>query len=86
MTQRKSYARLITIQEAAALGCTSSANSCSSFLTVGGAYGYWTVNAYSSNTTDAYYIYNAKTLSKSKTNSTEGGIGAKAVVNINKES
>ncbi len=89
-------ARMITIQETNALGCTTSSKSCPNWMnnylynstSYGGTvsdnntYGYWTMSAYSSSSNYAWYVYFSGCVSYYYTTSTYSG--ARAVVEISK--
>ena len=102
--QRTGKARMITMQEAAAIGCTANrSKSCPNFMnnylydstsyggtvndthTENGAdhnYGYWTMSAYSSNSSYAWHVHYSGTVYDHYT--THLGNGARAVVVVNK--
>lgn len=71
--------RLITVQEAALLGCTSTTDSCPSWMRSTNG-GYWMSNASSSNDTDAFVINNSIITS----NAISATNGIRAVIQINK--
>jgi len=95
-SDKHSYrARMITVQEAQALGCTMNNQSCPLWMYnylynstgYGGKYGnnwgYWTMNANSSGSTNAFRIFDYGRLNETHAVS-EINHGARAVVMINK--
>lgn len=73
-------ARLMTVQEAANLGCSSTANSCPTWMHATNG-GYWLSNASSSNDTNVYAINGG---SVNDYAISTGTYGARAVIQINK--
>ena len=79
LAKRTAKARMITIQETSALGCTRS--SCPSWLTPASGTYYWTMSANSSTSISAWYVLNYGRVGPDPTTAT---YGARAVVEINK--
>ena len=95
---------MITVQEAANLGCTTSSKSCPNWMnnylynstSYGGTvsdnstdsetgsknYGYWTMNAYYSDTSGTWYVCYIGNVYSSTSHDTS--LGVRAVVEINK--
>lgn len=86
--ERDAYARMITVQEATALGCTISAQSCPKYLYngLGGGSGYWTSSARSDYAYASYVLNSSGALTSVDANWTGDNprVGARAVVEINK--
>ena len=103
LASRTAKSRMITLQEAAALGCTSSSKSCpkwmNNYLQQSTSYagtendkshgpngtsntGYWTMSAYSSNTSDAWVVTQSGRVDYYTVYDTR--YGARAVVVVNK--
>ena len=78
---KSSKVRMITVQEAVAVGCKFKENTCPGWIKTGGFY--WTMSAISSNSNDAWSVYNSYSdLYGGNTIATNRG--ARAVVVISK--
>ncbi len=89
LTSRTAKARMITVQEAALLGCTQDLESCpkwmNNYLDSSANYGYWTVSSVSSTSNNARVVYLSGALvydANSSVNDTN--YGARAIVQITK--
>ena len=107
MKNRTAKARMITVQEAVMVGCTTTAGSCPIWMynytynatAAGGTEddtyapnssyntGTFTMNAYTGNSTQVWYVTNTGTLSKANTYSlnNSNGYGIKTVIEISKK-
>ena len=81
LSERTAKARLITIQEAYALGCTVSHNSCPKWIVLGSSH--WTSSVYVSSPNSAYYI-NHSAFSNVYYTNVDNEITAHAVVVVSK--
>lgn len=84
-----SKARMITIQEAVALGCTETSGSCPKWMVVNtpksvGNEGYWTMNAYTGNDYLAWNIYYSAGVFYNNSVNRENYNGIRAVIVISK--
>ncbi len=95
LPERTAKARMITFQEASALGCTGTQKSCPVWMNnylgdnssyggteTGDDYGYWTMSSLSADTTQAIMIYHSGNHSNSSP--TTSSFGVRAVVVIDK--
>lgn len=80
LSSKVAKARLITVQEASLLGCTSTADSCPAWLSSATS-GYWTSNAVSVDDTNAFAISGSSINNYAASTAI---YGARAVIQINK--